>query len=238
MVESSTHFICERKLKEADLGEGVERPKSCGFLFPRTVCKREITRDEAIHYVTNKRTELLTDFTSRYGRPFSAILVLKETGRHGFEFPPRAPRAPKEAARRRATPRPRRRSVRHAVASARATEKAAAATTAGAAAEAGAQARGEVRQGRAQAEGEDPQDRRLSARARASRVARKAPLPTHCVANAALRRENFRCQVPYVGGIRTRRRGGRGLRAFAPADECETRLSRAMGALKGKATLA
>jgi DNA topoisomerase-3 len=96
VVESSTHFICERKLKEADLGEGVERPKSCGFIFPRTVCKREITRDEAIHYVTNKRTELLTDFTSRYGRPFSAILVLKETGRHGFEFPPRAPRAPKE----------------------------------------------------------------------------------------------------------------------------------------------
>jgi hypothetical protein len=98
VVESSTHFICERKLKEADLGEGVERPKSCGFMFPRTVCKREITRDEAIHYVTNKRTELLTDFTSRYGRPFSAILVLKETGRHGFEFPPRAPRAPKEPA--------------------------------------------------------------------------------------------------------------------------------------------
>ena len=96
VVESPTHFICERKLKETDLGEGVERPKSCGFLFPRTVCKREITREEAIYYVTNKRTELLTDFTSRYGRPFSANLVLKETGRHGFEFPPRAPRAPKE----------------------------------------------------------------------------------------------------------------------------------------------
>ena len=80
VVESSTHFICERKLKEADLGEGVERPKSCGFIFPRTVCKREITRDEALHYLTNRRTELLTDFTSRYGRPFSATLVLKETG--------------------------------------------------------------------------------------------------------------------------------------------------------------
>jgi DNA topoisomerase-3 len=93
VVESSTQFICERKLKETDLGEGVERPKSCGFVFPRTVCKREITRDEAIQYVTNKRTELLTDFTSRFGRPFSAMLVLKETGRHGFEFMPRAPRA-------------------------------------------------------------------------------------------------------------------------------------------------
>ena len=35
------------------------------------------------------KTELLTDFTSRFGRPFSATLVLKDTGRHGFEFPPR-----------------------------------------------------------------------------------------------------------------------------------------------------
>jgi DNA topoisomerase-3 len=89
VVESPTQFVCERKLKEVDLEEGVERPKSCGFVFPRTVCKREITRDEAIHYVKSKRTELLTDFTSRYGRPFSAILVLRDNGRHGFEFLPR-----------------------------------------------------------------------------------------------------------------------------------------------------
>lgn len=89
VVESPLHFLCERKLKEADLEAGVERPKSCGFTFPRTVCKREITRDEAVVYVTNKRTDLLTDFTSRYGRPFSAMLVLRENGRHGFEFLPR-----------------------------------------------------------------------------------------------------------------------------------------------------
>lgn len=91
VVESPTHFLCERKLKEADLegGEGVERPKSCGFTLPRTVCKREITREEAVAYLRNGRSELLTDFTSRYGRPFSATLVLRKNGRHGFEFPPR-----------------------------------------------------------------------------------------------------------------------------------------------------
>src|SRR5690606_39168642 len=79
------------KLKEADRegGEGVERPRSCGFVLPRTVCKREITREEALVYVRNGRSELLTDFTSRYGRPFSATLVLRKNGRHGFEFPPR-----------------------------------------------------------------------------------------------------------------------------------------------------
>lgn len=92
VVESPTQYLCERKLKEADLegGEGVERPKSCGFTLPRTVCKREISRDEAQVYLAGGRTELLTDFTSRYGRPFSATLVLRKNGRHGFEFPPRA----------------------------------------------------------------------------------------------------------------------------------------------------
>ena len=54
------------------------------------MCKREITRDEALVYLKGGKTELLTDFTSRFGRPFSATLVLKKNGRHGFEFPPRA----------------------------------------------------------------------------------------------------------------------------------------------------
>jgi DNA topoisomerase-3 len=61
--------------------------------LPRTVCKREITREEAEVYLRNDRTDLLEDFTSRFGRPFSATLVLKENGRHGFEFPPRRARA-------------------------------------------------------------------------------------------------------------------------------------------------
>ena len=95
-IETPTLFVCERKLKEDALTkeerkarkeEGV--PQSCGWVFPRTVCKREITRDEAEYYLREKKTELLTDFTSRFGRPFSATLVLKENGRHGFEFPPR-----------------------------------------------------------------------------------------------------------------------------------------------------
>jgi DNA topoisomerase-3 len=98
VIESSTHFICERKLKEEQHGKDDSLPKSCGFQLPRTVCKREITREEALVYLRTGRTELLTDFTSRFGRPFSATLVLKESGRHGFEFPPRAPRGGKAGA--------------------------------------------------------------------------------------------------------------------------------------------
>ncbi len=103
VVETSTEYACESRLKPENGGsqsqpDGAadaplaveEKSKPCGFVFPRTVCKREITRDEAVYYLQNGRTELLNDFTSRFGRPFAATLVLKENGRHGFEFQPRA----------------------------------------------------------------------------------------------------------------------------------------------------
>jgi DNA topoisomerase-3 len=114
VVETPTHFACTTRLaaeeKQAAFREArrvarekgmppppkPEQPDHPGFLLPRTVCKREITRDEALVYLRGGKTELLTDFTSRFGRPFSAQLVLKENGRHGFEFPPREPRAGRE----------------------------------------------------------------------------------------------------------------------------------------------
>ena len=123
VVETPTHFQCEAGIRKT--AENLEKArafeaaqpkdakrrkrykvpdddKPCPFLLPRTVCKREITRDEALQFIgPNKKTELLTDFTSRFGRPFSAMLFLKENGRHGFEFQPRQKRekeAPGEGA--------------------------------------------------------------------------------------------------------------------------------------------
>jgi DNA topoisomerase III len=111
VVETPTHFSCTTRLQleeqQAAFREArrlarekgtppppkPDEPDHPGVLLPRTVCKREITRDEALVYLRDGKTELLTDFTSRFGRPFSAQLVLKENGRHGFEFPPRAPGA-------------------------------------------------------------------------------------------------------------------------------------------------
>jgi DNA topoisomerase-3 len=93
VVESPTQYICERALKQEERAGDEAAPKTCGFVLPRTVCKREITRDEAEEYLRGGKTGLLTDFTSRFGRPFSATLVLKPTGRHGFEFQPREGRA-------------------------------------------------------------------------------------------------------------------------------------------------
>ena len=61
----------------------------CPFLFPRTICKREITREEAEQYVREGQTPLLAEFISQRGRPFAATLHLNDKGRHRFEFPPR-----------------------------------------------------------------------------------------------------------------------------------------------------
>ena len=65
-------------------------PQSCGFVLPaHGVQARDHARRGARTTCATGKTELLTDFTSRFGRPFSATLVLKDNGRHGFEFPPR-----------------------------------------------------------------------------------------------------------------------------------------------------
>ncbi len=85
VIETPTRFVCRAGAE----GVAAEGKKPCPFVLPRTICKREITRDEALAYVANKRTEMLTDFTSRFGRPFSATLFVKDNGRHGFEFAPR-----------------------------------------------------------------------------------------------------------------------------------------------------
>ncbi len=93
VIETSTHYLCRSTVEaEQEQEKTEEKPKKgdrCSFILPRTVCKREVVRDEAEAYVRDRRTSMLEDFTSRYGRPFSATLFVKENGRHGFEFAPR-----------------------------------------------------------------------------------------------------------------------------------------------------
>jgi DNA topoisomerase-3 len=62
-------------------------------VLPKVVCKREMKPEEARQFFEQGRTEEFDDFTSRYGRPFKAKLVLKDNGKHGFEFAPRAGKA-------------------------------------------------------------------------------------------------------------------------------------------------
>jgi DNA topoisomerase-3 len=123
VVETPTQFRCEAGLAKeaqnqqnatawADERKAAGQPlrkykippedKPCPFVLARTVCKREMTREDCLKFIQNRETDMLDDFTSRFGRPFGAKLVLKENGRHGFEFlnPSRGSQRKKAAAKR------------------------------------------------------------------------------------------------------------------------------------------
>lgn len=86
-TESTYQCQCDDSCKEA-----YPKIKKVAVL-PKVVCKREMKPEEAKHFFDVGRTEEIDDFTSRYGRPFKAKLVLKDNGKHGFEFAPRAAKA-------------------------------------------------------------------------------------------------------------------------------------------------
>jgi DNA topoisomerase-3 len=73
--ETSTQFECE--------------DDDCKRRVPREICKREITREEALPLFTKGETEVLENFTSKAGKPFAAQLYFKKSGKHGFRFPER-----------------------------------------------------------------------------------------------------------------------------------------------------
>ncbi len=83
VIETGTHYQCEKKC----VASGKHKN---GFVLPRIVCHRQMSRADVIPYITNGKSELIEDFISRFNKPFKGYLVLKPTGKHGFEFLPRA----------------------------------------------------------------------------------------------------------------------------------------------------
>ena len=73
--ETPTHIVCTTD--------------SCKLEIPREINKRKMSRDELQHLISNRKTPALEGFISRYGKPFSAFITLKDNGRIGYEFPPR-----------------------------------------------------------------------------------------------------------------------------------------------------
>lgn len=95
VIETTTEFICEHRKRQVESGT----PKPVGPVLPRLVCKREMTRQEAIAYFQEGETPLIEDFISKYGRPFRAKLKMKADGTRQFEFPPRGEGAPSRGRR-------------------------------------------------------------------------------------------------------------------------------------------
>lgn len=80
VVENQRAFGCSKWRRE-DGG--------CRFTIWKTISGKEITKEIAKELLENKKTAVMSGFTSHAGRPFSAALIIKEDGSVGFEFPPR-----------------------------------------------------------------------------------------------------------------------------------------------------
>lgn len=96
VYDAGTAYACEHALAEE---------KKCSFRMGKTILQREISANDIRKIAADGKTDLLTKFISKKGRPFSAFLVLdKKTGKVGFEFEERKPAATKKTTPQRAKP--------------------------------------------------------------------------------------------------------------------------------------
>jgi DNA topoisomerase-3 len=84
-------YVCEKS---------VGRERSCDFRSGRVILQRPIERAQMEKLLATGRTDLLTRFISKKGRPFSAFLVRGADGKVGFEFAPRETKTPRAPARK------------------------------------------------------------------------------------------------------------------------------------------
>ncbi len=90
IYDAGNAFACEH---------GLGPEKKCAFRMGKMILQREISADDVRKIATEGKTNLLTKFISKKGRPFNAFLTLdKKSGKVGFEFEERKPKAPKKAA--------------------------------------------------------------------------------------------------------------------------------------------
>jgi Zn finger protein HypA/HybF involved in hydrogenase expression len=80
VFEGPESYTCEKSQAE-------KRP--CKFKINKVIAQLPITREQAIKLLTDHRSDLLDKFVSKAGKNFPAYLLLDDTGKVTFEFPPR-----------------------------------------------------------------------------------------------------------------------------------------------------
>jgi DNA topoisomerase-3 len=86
VYEHGMKYICEHS---------VGPNKNCDFNTGKVILQQEISEEQVQKLLATGKTDLLPNFKSqRTGRIFKAYLVRQETGKIGFEFEVRAPKAP------------------------------------------------------------------------------------------------------------------------------------------------
>jgi DNA topoisomerase-3 len=80
VLETERTYLCEKT-------QAARKP--CKFKAGRTILGQPLDRVQLGKLLAAGRTDLLTQFVSKAGKPFSAFLVLGDDGKIGFEFPHR-----------------------------------------------------------------------------------------------------------------------------------------------------
>jgi DNA topoisomerase-3 len=89
VFEHGMAYVCEKAVGPA---------KSCDFRSGKIILQQEVSRGEMTKLLESGKTTLLKGFVSnRTKKKFSAYLTRGADGKVGFEFEPRAPKAPKSA---------------------------------------------------------------------------------------------------------------------------------------------
>jgi DNA topoisomerase-3 len=83
VFEHGVAYVCEKSV-------GAER--SCDFRTGKIILQQPVEREQILKLLASGRTDLLSRFISKKGRPFKAFLVKTPGGKIGFEFQARAPK--------------------------------------------------------------------------------------------------------------------------------------------------
>ncbi len=89
VFEHGAVYVCEKAVGAA---------RGCDFRSGKMILQQPVERAQMQKLLATGRTDLLTRFVSKKGRPFKAYLAKTADGRVGFEFEPRAPRQAPRAA--------------------------------------------------------------------------------------------------------------------------------------------
>jgi DNA topoisomerase-3 len=80
VFETESAWLCEKSQATS---------RACKFKLSKTIAQRAIEPEQAAKLMQSGKTDVLKNFISRAGRPFSAWLVVESTGKVAFEFPDR-----------------------------------------------------------------------------------------------------------------------------------------------------
>ncbi len=89
VYEHGMFYVCEKS---------VGPTRNCSFKTGKIILNRPIEREQVVKLLESGKTDLLTKFISKKGRPFSAYLATNAEGKIGFEFEPKKAKEPKEKA--------------------------------------------------------------------------------------------------------------------------------------------